>query len=294
MRSVSIIGIGRVGGALAIALSRAGFVVDKLVHRNDSIATSVAKLLPGNVELVSNSAELPNIDSEIVLITTPDPEIAIVAESLAGRLSTGCMVLHTSGSLSSESILPLAKAGYFIGSMHPLVSVSDPISGADNFRDVFFCIEGHDVAVVAARAIVDALGGRAFSIDTGYKPLYHASAVMACGHLVALLDIAIDMLSKCGIERTHAKEILLPLVASTIANLKTQSSAEALTGSFARLDSAAIGRHLAAIKEMDHVVRDAYILLGERSLDMAVSNGGDAEGAREIRNLISIAKRNTG
>jgi predicted short-subunit dehydrogenase-like oxidoreductase (DUF2520 family) len=294
MRSVSIIGIGRVGGALAIALSRAGFVVEKLVHRGDSIARSVSKLLPATVELVPGSADLPTIDSEIILITTPDPKIVGAAESLVGRLTKGCVVLHTSGSLSSESISPLRDAGYFTGSMHPLVSVSDAVSGADNFKEAFFCIEGQDKAVEAAREIVDALEGRPFSIDTHFKPLYHASAVTACGHLVALLDIAIDMLSKCGIERTHAKEILLPLVASTIANLKTQSPAEALTGSFARLDSEAIERHLSAIEGMDDEVKAAYLLLGERSLDLAESNGGNAGDARNVRDLISIAKRNTG
>ena len=293
MRSVSIIGIGRVGGALAIALSRAGFVVDKLVHRNDSTAKSLSKLLPGTVNLVPISDD-STIESEIILITTPDPEIAGVADSLVGRLSEGCSVLHTSGSLSSESISQLAAAGYTTGSMHPLVSVSDPVSGADNFRDAYFCIEGDEAAVESARSIVEALEGRAFSIDTAYKPLYHASAVMACGHLVALLDVAIEMLSKCGIELTDAKQILLPLVASTINNLRTQSPQEALTGSFARLDSAAVSRHLLAIEQMGSDVKDAYILLGERSLDLAASNGGNAGDVGKIRDLISIAKRNTG
>ena len=294
MRSVSIIGIGRVGGALAIALARAGFVVEKLVHRDGSVARSVAGLLPATVELVASSEELPDIDSEIILITTPDPEIAGVAESLVGRLTKGSVVLHTSGSLSSEAISPLARAGYFTGSMHPLVSVSEAISGAENFKGAFFCVEGHAAAVEGAESIANALAGRPFSIDTQYKPLYHASAVTACGHLVALLDIAIEMLSKCGVERTHAKEILLPLVASTITNLKTQSPPEALTGSFARLDATGIARHLSAIEGMDDEVKAAYLLLGERSLDLAVSNGGNADDARKVRDLISIAKRNTG
>ena len=41
-------------------------------------------------------------------------------------------------------------------------------------------------AVEAAKKIVDALGGKSFSIETKYKTLYHASAVTACGHLVAV------------------------------------------------------------------------------------------------------------
>ena len=56
-----------------------------------------------------------------------------------------------------------------------------------------------------AEKLVTDLGGKSFSIETKYKTLYHASAVTACGHLVALLDVAFEMLSKCGLDEENCK-----------------------------------------------------------------------------------------
>src|SRR5829696_9250128 len=244
MLSVSIIGIGRLGGALAIALHRAGFEIDQLIHRDPSTANFISDHLPSTVKTVEWSEALPGLGSDVVFIATADPDITSVAGHLKGRLKQGAVVLHTSGSLSSASLSVLAGAGHSTGSMHPLVSVSDAVSGATSFPNAFFCVEGDDVAVATARSIVESLGGRAFSIDSAQKPLYHAAAVTASGHLVALIDISIEMLSKCGIETRTAKEILLPLITSTISNLQTQTPQRALTGSFARLDIDAVERHL--------------------------------------------------
>ena len=295
MQSVSIIGVGRVGGALAIALARSGYGIDYLVHRDGLTAKNISHLLPATTKFVAWASQSPDLDSDIVFIATADPDIAHVAAEIRDRLRRRSVVLHTSGSLSSASLSVLADAGHFTASMHPLVSISDAISGADNFSNAFFCIEGNETAVSTARAIVESLAGRAFSIDSAKKPLYHAAAVMACGHLVALVDIAIEMLSKCGIEKGVGKEILLPLISSTIENLETRSPAQALTGSFARLDAEAIARHLSAIgRDMTDQVKDAYVLLGERSIELAALNGGNAADVQVVRDLISMAKRKSG
>jgi predicted short-subunit dehydrogenase-like oxidoreductase (DUF2520 family) len=295
MQSVSIIGVGRVGGALAIALSRSGFRVDYLVHRDDTTAKLIAPLMLPTVRFVHWSSGPPVFESDVVLITTADPDIELVAAGLRDRLRKGSVVIHTSGSLSSQSLYDLERDGNFTASMHPLVSVSDAVSGAGNFRHAFFCVEGDDMATSVARSIVEALEGRAFSIDSKQKPLYHAAAVTACGHLVALIDIAIEMLSKCGIEKGSGQEILLPLISSTITNLQTHSPERALTGSFARLDADAIGRHLSAIdRTMSHEVKDAYLLLGERSLMLAAGADQNPGEVEKVRNLISMAKRKCG
>jgi predicted short-subunit dehydrogenase-like oxidoreductase (DUF2520 family) len=295
MPTISIIGIGRVGGSLAIALSRTGFGVDLLVHRDGTTANAIAPYLPPGTRFVKWSDDLEPFTSDIVLITTADPDISPVASELPNRLKKGSTVMHTSGSLSSDSLAVLADAGHPTAALHPLVSVSDAVSGADKFSGAFFCIEGSEKALNEARTMVEALGGRAFSIDTSKKSLYHAAAVTACGHLIALIDTAIEMLSKCGIKSSNAQEILLPLISSTIANLQTRSPADALTGSFARFDVDAIERHLAAIRRYtSDEVKDIYLLLGERSLELAATSKENTAGVEKVRKLISIAKRKTG
>jgi predicted short-subunit dehydrogenase-like oxidoreductase (DUF2520 family) len=135
--------------------------------------------------------------------------------------------------------------------------------------------------------MIAALGGRPFSVETGLKPLYHASAVMACGHVVALIDAAVESLARCGLTRAEAKETLLPLISSTIENLGRQTTSEALTGTFARADSQTFERHVEALGTSASVdVLSIYLLLGKRSLELARSQGADEKGIRSISDRI--------
>lgn len=135
------------------------------------------------------------------------------------------------------------------------------------------------------------LGGRPFSIDTKFKTLYHAAAVTACGHLVALFDSAVEMMTKCGLSPEQAKDILMPLVMSTVQNLSEQSTSAALTGTFARADIETFTRHLTALNEnVSDDLLETYLLLGERSLELAAKQGVSAERIDKLRAKVSIAK----
>jgi predicted short-subunit dehydrogenase-like oxidoreductase (DUF2520 family) len=284
---ISIIGIGRLGGALA--LSEKGFEIENLFARKKETAERIANIT--NSKILSDG-EFENISSDLILITTQDSEIKTVAENLAGKLKSKPSVLHTSGSLSSDVLQNLKETGCPIGSIHPLVSISDAFLGKARFQNAFFCVEGDEKAVEAAKKIVVTLGGKSFSIETEYKTLYHASAVTACGHLVAVIDTAIEMLSKCGLSENDSKEILLPLIESTIENLKTQTSSEALTGTFSRADGETFERHFEIMeREVSEEARQIYLLLGERSLKLAEKQISDAKKLENIREKILLAKK---
>src|SRR5690606_19080650 len=98
----------------------------------------------------------------------------------------------------------------------PLISISDPAGGAEKFSGAFCCIEGDSAAINPAEHIAELLGGKPFTIDTKMKPLYHAAAVMACGHLTALVDAAVAMLGDAGFPADGAKTMLMPLIQSTV------------------------------------------------------------------------------
>lgn len=291
MHSISIIGIGRMGGALAIALSQRGCRIENLVHRSSGNAAAVARLISPAPRQVP-STETVELVSDIVLITSADTEIEDIAAALTNSVLAGSVILHTSGSLSSSVLKPLRASGASLGSMHPLVSISDSVTGSERFAGAYFCIEGDDAAVAAARSIAESLGGIPFSIDTAFKSLYHASAVMASGNVVALIDAAIEMLSRCGIDKSRAQAVLLPLIRSTIGNLEAQTPSDALTGTFARADADAFERHFAAMDgRVSPEIREIYLLLGERSLALAEQQGADREAVEDLRWRISMAKR---
>lgn len=284
-----MIGIGRLGGALALALSEKNYEIENLFARKREPAEKIAEATKS--EILSDDG-FDKISSDLILIATQDSEIERVAEKLARNLRTNPIVLHTSGSLSSDILKNLKDTGCPTGSLHPLVSVSDAFLGKRRFQNAFFCVEGDAAAVEVAEQIVFALGGKSFSIEPQYKPLYHASAVTACGHLVAVVDTAIEMLSGCGLSENEAKEILLPLIESTVENLISQSTGEALTGTFARADAETFQRHFEIMeREVSREALEIYLLLGERSLKLAEKQDADAKRLENMRRKILLAKK---
>ena len=270
---VSIIGAGRLGTALARALAEQGYSIRSVVARRRQSALKAAALLDGNTEAVAASQIRLIPPSDLFLISTPDDQIAAVAAKLSKlRLARKPIALHTSGALSSDVLSALKAVGWSTGSIHPLISVTDPQTPLDG---AFWCVEGEARAVRIAKAIVRDLGGTSFSINAKEKPLYHAAAVMTAGHVTALFDVALEMLVACGLTRKTARQILQPLLASTVRNLETKDPAQALTGSFARGDVETVKRHLAAIK--NHKLADAlelYCRLGRRSIKLSKKGTG--------------------
>jgi len=281
--TVVIIGPGRLGTALAIALSQRGYHIQALIGRRTSSLKKAAALLDVPVQLLAAKDTDKFAVSDLVIIATPDDAMPAVVNGLLLREATGT-VLHTSGALSSDVLSPLAAQGWAVGSIHPLISVSDPVVGTRLFKGAFWCIEGGRQALRISSRLVRDLEGHSFSIDSAAKPLYHAAAVMTSGSVVALFDVAIDMLVKCGLKRSEARRVLLPLLESTITNLTIKVPAKAMTGTFARGDLATVERHLDALSQKELAdARSLYCLLGQRALALAADNGLDREVVKRIR-----------
>jgi predicted short-subunit dehydrogenase-like oxidoreductase (DUF2520 family) len=292
--TVSIIGAGRLGTAMTRALSRCGYTIEALVAQSTASARRAARL-SGAQPLALNSTQLGQLPaSSLLFITTPDDQIAATAARLAASFrqpQRGRVILHASGALSSEALSALRDVGFATGSLHPLVSVSDPLHGAESLRAAFYCIEGDRQAVRLARSLVRRLGAQSFSVNAKDKALYHAAAVMASGHMTALFDIATEMLGLCGLSERGARAVLLPLVRSTIENLSTHTPARALTGTFARADVETMRRHLAAIgAQAGDEALAAYALLGRRSLELAVKSKANKAAVTEMARILHELK----
>jgi predicted short-subunit dehydrogenase-like oxidoreductase (DUF2520 family) len=294
-RAVVVVGAGRLGTALARALGASGYVVRALVSRTAAHARRAAAR--AGVESLALGAEqlerLP--EAGLLFITTPDDRIAETAARLAAlpRLRAG-VALHASGALSSEVLAPLRARGLAVGSMHPLASVSDAEAGAESLRGAFYCVEGDRAAVRSALAVVRDVGGRSFTVEAGDKALYHASAVMAAGHVVALFDVAANTLSRCGLTERRAREVLLPLLRSVVENLSSRPPGRALTGSFARADVETVRKHLRALGELGGSDALAvYRLLGEHSLKLALGAGADGDAVGKVRGALGNRARGT-
>jgi len=288
------------GTALALALNSHGYRIEAVAARHKPHARRAAKLI-SEPTLALSQTELDLLpQSDILFITTPDDAIETTADSItamiesaktkrAGKHEGARVALHASGALSSDVLRSLKRVGFATGSLHPLASVSDPVHGAESLSTAFFCIEGDPLARSLARSLVRSLGAKSFSISMKDKALYHAAAVMASGHVTALFDIAVEMLARCGLATGRAREVLLPLLRSTLENLYLSDPAHALTGTFARADAATVSRHLAALNAQE--MKDAlavYRLLGLRSLKLAKAAGANVSALREMERLLEL------
>ena len=284
--TVAVIGAGRLGSALSLAMRDAGHRVSIAVARSSRSAKRAGTLLSthGTALGLKQLHQLRSADrkliaqSDLILITTQDDSIPRVAGELAvmSELRAAAMrrpkpiALHTSGALTSEALNPLRQLGFAIGSMHPLMSISGEINQTQPFSGIHFSLEGDPAAIRLSRQLARDLGGKSHLIDGDSKPLYHAAAVMASPNVTALIDIAIEMLSHCGLGLSQARRMLLPLIQSTVANLVKQNPRQALTGTFKRGDIDTVKVHLAAIaSERLTDALDAYTTLGSRSLTIS-------------------------
>jgi predicted short-subunit dehydrogenase-like oxidoreductase (DUF2520 family) len=291
MLRITVVGPGRLGGALALALSKTGFAtIDSFIYRGRRPPRSLlARLVPVPVSVRFD--RIKAIDSQVILITTQDEELSEAAAGLRGKVGAGTVVLHTSGSVSSAVLSGLRSEGCHIGSLHPLASITGWRDGESLFRGAYFCVEGDKAALNVGKNLAKSLGGITFTIETSKKPLYHAAALTAAGQVTALFDIAVGLMVQAGVSRTAARRMLQPLLSGVAGHLSGKDAPDALTGTYARADERTVESHLDALA--DNASKDemlVYIELALRSCRLAERRGVDPVRIRRIRKRLRMAK----
>ncbi|MGA2384529.1 MAG: Rossmann-like and DUF2520 domain-containing protein [Gemmatimonadales bacterium] len=279
--AVGIIGPGRAGLGLALALRRARVKVAGVHGRRDRPMPAGLRLTLGPVP-----PWLPEVG--IVVLAVRDDALGTLVDDLArsGGVARGHVVLHLSGALTCTVLAPLADAGAATGSMHPLMTVSlEPAQAARHFRGATFVLEGDLEAVGVADALVRRLGGVPLTIAPEAKPLYHAGAVFASNYLVTMLAEALRLLEDAGIGREAALAALLPLARATLDHVAAAGPAGALTGPIARGDAATARRHLLALPHRD---AELYRAVGRETLRLAREAGLDEARATRLEEILRV------
>lgn len=275
---VAVVGAGRVGSALAVALYQRGYRISGVASRSVASALRLATRVQAPA-----TADPPEITrgADVVLVTTPDRAIQPVTGDIAHRdgFRPGQVVAHASGALGSGELSAARERGADIVSIHPLQSFADTTGAAARLRGVYFAVEGDPAALPVAERIVHDLGGVLLHLKGEDKALYHAAACVASNYLVALIHMATGLLEHCGLDREHALRALVPLLDGTLQNIKEMGAVEALTGPVARGDLPTLEWHLDAFARRDAGEGDLYRRLGLYALRVAREKGS-VESAR--------------
>jgi len=267
-----IVGPGPVGTTLARMMVRAGHECLLVVGRSQSSLDRAVRRIGGG----RPSLDLGEIGgADWIAITTPDREIAPTASELAARarLDPPPVVSHCSGALDASLLEPLARRGCPTATLHPLLSFADVERAERHFEGTFCFLEGAEKAIDLLARLVEQLGARPVVLQPGSKVLYHAAAVIASNDLVAGTHLAVTLMGIAGVEPSRALEALLPLLESTLDNLRAVGLPAALTGPVARGDVDVVRAHLVALEQRapDHL--GAYRALGRAAVELAAEKG---------------------
>jgi predicted short-subunit dehydrogenase-like oxidoreductase (DUF2520 family) len=262
--TVSIVGPGNLGSALALSLHAAGYEVKCIAARDVRDRRSRALARSVRARLVKFGKQ--SMASELVWIAVPDDAITEVAQALAAQENwKERIVFHSSGALTSDELAPLRDKGARVASVHPMMTF---VRGAvPAMAGVPFAIEGDAAAARAARSIVAKLGGRAFTIQKQHKVLYHAFGSLASPLLVALMASLEDVGGAAGIRQSDIKAAITPLLMRTLRNYLEHDAASAFSGPLIRGDVATVGKHLVELKKLPHV-HAVYVALASAALKL--------------------------
>jgi len=255
--SLAIVGAGRVGRALGRRFRELGWKIGAVVTRREANARKAVRFIGAGRPHAGVSRAI--LASRVILIATPDDEIAAVAQDLArvgGAELRGRAVLHTSGARSSGVLGILKTHGASVGSLHPLQSFSGV--SVPSLEGRLFAVEGDTQAVRVARQMARALGGSPVRIAPEKKALYHAAAAMAAGHVLAVDEAATQLLVSLGMRRNEAVRALLPLTRQVLENYERLGSRAAWTGPLSRGDFKVVRAHMDALRELPGEFRHAY------------------------------------
>jgi predicted short-subunit dehydrogenase-like oxidoreductase (DUF2520 family) len=227
---ISIVGAGRAGTSFSTALAASGHDV-QLVHHDE-------------LHLIS----APNV----ILLTVPDDFIDVIALQIPHNENQ--IVAHVAGSRTLSVLGEHPR----VASIHPLMALPSGDLGAARLYGATYCVVGDE----GIREIATALNGRIITLSDEQRTLYHATAVVAANHLVALMGHVKELAEAAGL----SLEDFLPLAEQSLRDVKEVGPQDALTGPASRGDMATIDAHLAALPEAE---RSTYVALANAAFELA-------------------------
>jgi predicted short-subunit dehydrogenase-like oxidoreductase (DUF2520 family) len=264
----ALVGPGRAGTAVADGLVAAGHRCVAVAGRSpDAPSTRAAA---ARYDAAATTVADAGRQAQLVVIATPDAALDATAATLVGGLRPGGLVVHLSGARGLDALAPIAatRPDVSVGALHPLQTFVEPTRDRVVLAGAWAAISGPP----AVRRVAHDLGLRPVEVPDERRAEYHAAAVVASNHLVALLGQVERLADHAGVPLAAFE----PLVRATVDHVFDLGPAAALTGPVARGDIATVSRHLAVIADDEH---RAYQALADSARRLA---GRDDAAWREV------------
>ena len=260
---IAIVGAGRVGSALGLALHAVGLPIAAVASRTSAHAAELAARVDAPHVGLFQAVRAP-----FVLFAVPDDAITTLAELVADAQGwrAGQTVVHVSGALPAGALAVAQAQGALIGAWHPLAAFArrnQPLPPG-----LTFAVEAAAPLHDTLHALTALLGGTPLDLAPAVKPLYHAAAVLVSNYSVVLTALAVQLLAHTATGPDQALAALLPLLATTLDNLRSQGLPAGLTGPLVRGDVGTVKQHMAALEQHEPQIAEVYRVLGTAALPL--------------------------
>ncbi|MHB1500095.1 MAG: Rossmann-like and DUF2520 domain-containing protein [Candidatus Dormibacteria bacterium] len=275
---IGLVGAGRMGTAIARALSQQGHQIDAVCSRSGRAAQELASLVGARVEVAPWEVAR---SCRATLLAVPDREIGTVAGQIAAQDSgwlRGRVVGHLAGGLGLEVLAPLGDLGAGVAVLHPLAPVPDGDPS---------CLEGAWATLEAVgdahgwmREICRWLGLGVIPWGGWDRDLYHAAAVLA-GVLPVVVEGLGERLARSAGMPSEVEPALRQLFSLAARNASRLGAGAGLSGPTTRADTQTLARHLRALVEVEPRLAELYQLifdLGASGQVRPATSGGRIDG----------------
>lgn len=265
----AIIGVGQVGSFLANAINANKLAISGFFDVDSEKSVVLQKRLMCGT--IFSDVDTLLSESSFVFITTPDDrikDVVTVIDSLSQDL-TGKFFSHSSGLLSSDVLGPLKAHGAKVLSFHPCVSVT----AISDFSGAAIALEGDREALKVAEELVALFACYPVHLSKELKGLYHFGAAAVSNFLITIFNRIMDLYTESGLPLYEAEKILIPLLESTLSNIKREGVSRSLTGPIARGDVETVRKHCQIVQSLDTKTAGCFRLLMQMTVEMAKKHG---------------------
>ncbi|MCQ2491484.1 MAG: DUF2520 domain-containing protein [Lachnospiraceae bacterium] len=192
---------------------------------------------------------------DTLFLTVPDGQIGPVWNQIKAFPIEGKSICHCSGSLSTEIFSDIHETGAYGYSIHPMFPFNSKTISYESLQEALITVEGCEEGRDEMVRLFESFGNTVKVIEANAKTAYHAAAVMVSNQVVALFEMATDLLSDCGFSEEEALMAFKPLALKNLNNILAVGTTKALTGPVERNDVQTIEKHL---QVFDDEQKDVY------------------------------------
>jgi predicted short-subunit dehydrogenase-like oxidoreductase (DUF2520 family) len=267
--AVGVVGAGRAGTAMAMALGRAGHRVVAASAVSQASLGRIGRSLPQARVLAPEQVVEA---ADLVLLTVPDDALPGLVGGLAatGVRLEGRLLAHASGRHGLAVLEPAVRAGALPLALHPVMTFAGRPDDADKMVGISFGVTAPEQLRPVAEALVVEMGGEPVFIADDKRGLYHAALASSANYLVTLVAAASDLLAKAGVP--DPARMLGPLLGAALDNALALGDL-GLTGPVARGDAETVAAHIDVIAAAAPEALGAYLALARLTADRALAAG---------------------